>query len=273
MDYLQGMQNAIRYIEDNITEKLDYDTIAKQAYVSSFHFQRAFSILCGFTLGEYIRNRRLTLAGMDLLSGNAKVLDVAIKHGYDSPDSFAKAFTRFHGIPPSSAKMEGVHLKSVAPLKITFKLEGGSTMDYRIESKEAFTVLGSVRQFDSETSYGQIPKYWDEHFTNGGTEHVCGMFGICYDLKDGSRLFNYMIADTYDGSSTIPAGYETKKIPAKMWVVFPTVLRELQNVNTKIWNEWMPNCREYEMDGDFNIEMYTGDEEGNCEIWFPVRKK
>jgi len=210
---------------------------------------------------------------MDFLSGNVKVIDAALKYDYESPDSFAKAFTRFHGIPPSSAKKEGVQLKSVAPLKIIFKLEGGTTMDYRIERKEAFTVLGSIRQFDSDTSYKEIPMFWDEHFKNGGAEHVCGMFGICYDHKSDSSLFNYMIADTYDGSNEIPAGYETKEIPAKTWVVFPTVLSELQSVNTKMWSEWMPNCREYEMDGDFNIEMYTGDEENNCEIWFPMRKK
>jgi AraC family transcriptional regulator len=169
--------------------------------------------------------------------------------------------------------MEGVHLKSVAPLKIIFKLEGGSTMDYRIEKKEAFMVLGSVRQFNNETSYKEIPLFWDEHFKNGGAEHVCGMFGICYDHNADSSLFNYMIADTYNGGKEVPAGFETKEIPAKTWVVFPTVLSELQRVNTKIWSEWMPNFREYEMDGNFNIEMYTGDEENNCEIWFPVRKK
>ncbi|MCL2576557.1 MAG: AraC family transcriptional regulator [Defluviitaleaceae bacterium] len=113
MDWLKGIQNAIHYIEDNITEELDYDDIAKQANVSSFHFQRAFGILCGFTLGEYIRNRRLTLAGMELSSGNSKVIDVAVKYCYDSPDSFTKAFSRFHGIYPSSAKKEGTNLKSI----------------------------------------------------------------------------------------------------------------------------------------------------------------
>ena len=273
MDWIQGIQNAISYIEENITEELDYKLIAKEAYVSNFHFQRAFSILCGFTLGEYIRNRRLTLAGMELSSGDAKIIDVAAKYCYDSPDSFTKAFVRFHGILPSAARLEGANLKSIAPLKIKFKLEGGSTMDYKIEKKDVFTVLGHVRQFDSNTSYEQIPRFWDEHFTKGGVEHVCGMFGICYDHKTDSSLFNYMIADIYESGKDIPAGFVTKEIPAKTWVVFATTLDKLQELNTRIWSEWMPNCREYEMDGDFNIEMYTGDEECSCEIWFPIRKK
>ncbi|MFA6736764.1 MAG: helix-turn-helix domain-containing protein, partial [Saccharofermentanales bacterium] len=91
MDWITGMQNAIEYIEDNITEKFDYSEIAKKAYSSSFHFQRVFSIMCGYTIGEYIRNRRLTLAGNELANSNIKVIDAALKYGYDSSDSFAKA--------------------------------------------------------------------------------------------------------------------------------------------------------------------------------------
>jgi AraC family transcriptional regulator len=274
MNWVQGMQNAIRFIEDNITEELDCTKIAKQAYVSSFHFQRAFSILCGFTLGEYIRNRRLTLAGMELSSGDIKVVDAAVKYGYDSSDSFTKAFTRFHGIPPSSARKKGANLKSVAPVKIIFKLEGGSVMDYKIEAKEAFTVIGTAREFNSDTSYADIPKFWGEHWECGDGEHICGMFGICYDNDNDTKLFNYMIADTIDGKDGLPDKFITKEIPAKTWAVFPVngeMPKALQDINTKIWSEWLPNCREYEIDGNFNIEMYTGSDYN--EIWIPMKKK
>jgi len=280
MDWVQGIQNAVFYIEDNIMEKLDYGEIARQAYVSSFHFQRAFCVLCGFTLGEYIRNRRLTLAGMELSSGNAKVIDVAIKYGYDSPDSFTKAFTRFHGIPPSSAKQEGACLKSIAPLKIKFKLEGGNIMEYRIEKKEAFTVIGAVREFNSDTSYEEIPKFWCEHFEGGGGKYVCGMFGICYDSNSDSKLFSYMIADSYTNGKEVPEGFITKDIPEKTWAVFPikgAMPKALQEVNTKIWSEWLPNCREYEIDGNIDIEMYSDGDSNSAdyysEIWIPVKKK
>jgi AraC family transcriptional regulator len=280
VDWIQGVTSAIRYIEDNIEEELDYVEIAKQAHVSNFHFQRAFGILCGVTLGEYIRNRRLTLAGMELSRGNVKVIDVAAKYGYDSPDSFAKAFSRFHGISPSSARKEGANLKSVAPLKIIFRLEGGNTMDYKIEAKEAFTVIGSLREFNTETSYAEIPKFWSEHFESGGGEHIYGMFGICFDHDCDTNMFNYMIADTIDGKGQLPAKFVKKEIPAKTWAVFPikgAMPKALQDVNTKIWSEWLPNCREYELDGNINIEMYShGD--GNSpdyysEIWIPVKKK
>ena len=282
MDWVQGIQNAICFIEDNITEELDYEIIARQAYVSSFHFQRAFSVLCGFTLGEYIRNRRLTLAAMELTSGGAKVIDVAVKYCYDSPDSFTKAFVRFHGISPSFAKKEGANLKSIAPLKIKLNLEGGNVMDYKIETKEKFTVIGVVREFNSENSYGEIPKFWCEHFGGGGGEFVGGTFGICYDHDNNTRLFNYMIADYFDCKSDkkFPDTYVKKEFDAKTWAVFPckgALPTALQALNTKIWSEWIPNCREYELDGNFNVEMYTDGDTNSAdyysEIWIPVRKK
>ena len=279
MSWVQGIQNAIRYIEDNITDELNYDEIAKQAYISSFYFQRAFSILCGFTLGEYIRNRRLTLAGMELSSGDVKVIDIAVKYGYDSPDSFTKAFTRFHGISPSSARKEGSNLKSSAPLTINFKLEGGKIMDYRIEAKDAFTVIGEVREFNSDTSYKEIPTFWGNHFQSGGGEYISGMFGICFDHDEDSNKFSYMIADCVDGKGTMPEKYTKMNLPAKTWAVFPVkgpMPDALQEINTKIWSEWLPNCHEYEMHGNTNIEMYscgdTSSADYYSEIWLPVRK-
>jgi len=279
MDWINGMQNALRYIEENITEDLDFVEISKFAYVSSFHFQRIFSILCGFTLGEYIRNRRLTLAGTELSAGTSKVIDVALKYGYDSPDSFAKAFTRFHGLTPSSAKNKGAYLKSFAPLKIKFTLEGGIIMEYRIIEKDAFTVMGVVREFSYETAYAEIPKFWCEHFEGGGGKYVYGMFGICFDDNPDSKSLNYIIADIFNPDREVPDGFVTKTFPAHTWAIFPckgAMPKALQDVNTRIWNEWLPNCREYELAGNYNVEMYsdndTNSEDYYSEIWIPVKK-
>lgn len=277
-NWAEGIGSAIRYIEDNLAGELDIADIAAQAYVSAFHFQRIFSVLCGMTVGEYIRARRLTLAAQELSRGDIRVIDAAVKYGYDSPDSFARAFTRFHGITPSAAKEKGAALKSYAPLKIRLTLEGGSMMDYRIVEKAQFTVMGVSRKFSSETSYQEIPKFWEEHFRNGGGEKVKGMFGVCMDSRDnGSAMeFDYLIADVYDPCAEIPGGCVTRVIPAGTWAVFPCSVKTLQDVNTKIWSEWLPNCKDYKLAGNYNIEMYTEmcDDPAKqyCEIWIPVVK-
>lgn len=134
MDWIQGIQRAIDYVEANITEEIDFEEAARRAYSSPFHFQRVFSILCGLSLGDYIRMRRLSLAGEELSKGNAKIIDIALKYGYDTPESFSRAFTRFHGIAPSEAKHSG-NVKIFTPLSVKLTLSGGSKMDYRIEKR------------------------------------------------------------------------------------------------------------------------------------------
>ncbi|MGN1420280.1 MAG: helix-turn-helix domain-containing protein, partial [Eubacterium sp.] len=131
MNWIQGIQRAIDYVEANITEEIDFEEVAKQSYSSSFHFQRVFGILCGFSLGDYIRMRRLSLAGEELSKGNAKIIDIAMKYGYDTSESFSRAFARFHGIAPSEAK-HGGKAKIFTPLSVKLTLTGGSKMDYRI---------------------------------------------------------------------------------------------------------------------------------------------
>ena len=147
MDWISGMQNAINYIEAHLTDAIDYDEVAAQSFSSSYHFQRVFSILCGFTIGEYIRSRRLSLAGAELTASDVKVIDVALKYGYDSPDSFAKAFQKFHGILPSQARNNGSRLKSFSRLVLKISLEGGNIMNYRIEEKPEMILTGYKRHF------------------------------------------------------------------------------------------------------------------------------
>ena len=110
--------------------------VARYVHISEFYFQKGFAMLCGFTISEYIRKRRLSLAGNEIAGSDIKIIDIAIKYGYDSPDSFTKAFTRFHGVTPTVARKKHTTLKSFAPLKLTIALEGGYLMDYKIERKK-----------------------------------------------------------------------------------------------------------------------------------------
>lgn len=277
--WTEGIQRAIEYMENNLTEDLSVKDIAVQAYVSEFHFQRIFSVLCGFTVGEYIRSRRLTLAAQELSSSaDVKVIDIALKYGYDSPDSFSRAFMKFHGISPTAAKEKGASLRYFAPMRIKLTLEGGTVMEYKIVEKAAFTVMGRSKSFNMETSYEEIPKFWTEHMQSGESNIVCGMYGVCID-GDGKN-FDYMIADNYIPQNDVPEGYTTRVIPAGEWAVFPcrgALPKALQDVNTKIWSEWLPNCKEYKLSGNYNLEVYFPSdpeppENTYSEIWVPVEK-
>lgn len=285
MGWMELVAKAIRYIEEHITDALTIQEIAEHVNLSPFYFQKGFAMLCGFTLGEYIRNRRLALAGNDLAAGDEKIIDIALRYGYDSPDSFTRAFTRFHGVTPSQARREGVTLKSFAPLKIRFSLEGGYIMDYRIEKKEAFTVLGRSKTFPYDGAKDQVPAFWDEHIDAGLNSIVGGTYGVCFDEDLSGDHFEYMIADLYDPAKEVPEGFEVKTIPALTWAVFPCrgpVSVSLQDANTKIYTEWLPAIGNYKFSSGHSVEFYddpakypkgTQDENYYCEIWVSVKQK
>lgn len=277
-DLLEGIGNALDYIEENLTGELDIREIAKRAYVSPFYFQRIFSALCGISAGEYIRSRRLTRAGEALLTTEAKIIDIAADYGYESPDSFARAFQRFHGISPSAARKPGASLRSFAPLKIKLTLEGGTMLEYRIEEKPQFTIVGLLKTFNAETSYQEIPQFWGEAMAMPDCP-VCGTFGICMDLDENSREFEYLIGDIYLPWKAVPKGCVTQVIPAATWAVFPCrgkLPEALQDVNTRMWSEWLPGCKNYRLAANMNIEFYTpmpeNPEDTYTEIWLPVER-
>lgn len=162
MDWVQGIQKAIDYIEEHIAEEIDYEEVAKRACSSNFHFQRVFGIMCGFTLGEYIRRRRLTLAGNDLLSKKVKVIDIAFKYGYETPESFSRAFQKFHGIMPSQVK-SGCSLKSFSRLSVRLDLIGGNEMNYKIEEKPEMILVGYKKRFTG-VPYGEERAKQEEKF-------------------------------------------------------------------------------------------------------------
>ncbi|NCA93486.1 AraC family transcriptional regulator, partial [bacterium] len=153
MNWIESISEAINYIEENLKEKLKIEDIANKTFISTFYFQKAFSLLCGFSVGEYIRNRRLANAGNDLLTTDEKIIDIAIKYGYESHDSFTKAFTRFHGSTPTAVRKNGRTIKSFAPLKLNLLLKGGYIMDYRIETTKAFSITLKIDQLKKSITY------------------------------------------------------------------------------------------------------------------------
>ncbi len=279
MEWIKSLNNAIDYIEENLLSDLSCQDIAEHIYSSSFHFQRVFSLLTGMTVGEYIRNRRLSLAGQELIMSNTKVINVALKYGYNTPESFTKAFSRFHGITPNSAKKEGSNLKSFNRLLIKIELKGGNIMDYKIVKRQEYTILAKTRYFTAENSAEGIPKFWSEYYEDGSSEIVCGMLGICEQEKTGCKEFRYSIGCECSNDAEIPADFEKLTIPAYTWAVFKCVgpmPHTIQNTWKRVYSEWLPQS-EYELIPDYDIELYT---DGNnqskdyvSEIWIPVKKK
>lgn len=282
---METIGGALGYIEEHLTDRMTPDDVARAVSVSPFYFQKCFAMLCGCSVGEYIRKRRLSLAGGELVSGDEKVIDIALKYGYDSPDSFTKAFVRFHGVTPSAVRSEEATLRSFAPLKIKFTLEGGYPMEYKIESKAGFTLLGKSKTFGYERAKSEIPEFWREHYKTGGGKYVFGMYGVSIDANMTGETFEYLIADAYNPAAEIPEGYKTLDIPAFTWAVFPcrgAMPDSMQSVNEKIFSEWLPSCRDYEIAAGYCVEMYedpakykngTADEKYYSEIWIPVKKK
>lgn len=276
VDWTRDIQNVLDYIEAHITDELETKELAKLACISPFYFQRLFSVLCGMGVGEYIRCRRLSLAGEELASTNARVIDVAAKYGYDSPDSFNRAFRRFHGISPSSARKTDASLRAFAPMTIQGKMEERDMLEYKIVEKPQFTLVGLPRMFNSDTSYQEIPKFWDEVMEMENCP-LLGMYGVCID-EDGKN-FEYFIADNYIPWQEVPAGCVTRVIPAFTWAVFPCrgpLPQTLQDVNTRIWTQWLPNCKDYRLAANLNLELYAPPaekpEDTYSEIWLPVEK-
>jgi AraC-type DNA-binding domain-containing proteins len=285
MEWVESISEALEYIEKNLDEELTPEIIAKQVRISPFYFQKGFSMLCGFTVGEYIRRRRLAQAAGELAATEEKVIDIALKYGYDSPDSFTKAFTRFHGVTPASVRRDGALIKSFAPLRISFELKGGYIMEYKIEEKQAFTIIGISKKFSYEDAFEEVPKLWGVFINSREKLGLCGMYGINIDETMDGKEFEYIISDLWDGKSEVPEGVITKTIPAFTWAVFPCVGPmpvTIQATNKKIFAEWLPNCRDYDFAAGYNIEMYadpsgypegTEDENYYCEVWIPVKKK
>ena len=142
MDSLSSMNKALLFIEERLTEDIDYGEVSRIACCSEYHFKRMFSFLSGIGLSEYIRRRRLTLAALDLKDKDLRIIDVAVKYGYNSADSFSRAFHSMHGILPSEARSENTQLKAYPRMTFQLSIQGGCEMKYRIVEKEPFRLIG-----------------------------------------------------------------------------------------------------------------------------------
>ena len=296
MEWLTCIRTAIDYIEDHLEENISAQDVADRVNISPFFLQRGFSLMTGYGIGEYIRNRRLYQAAVDLKETEWKVIDIALRYCYETPESFTKAFSRFHGVTPSQVR-DGAAVRVFLPLTIKLSVQGGSQMDYKIAPMFPFKVIGFQKVFDNETAYAEIPKFWDEicekyansvyagnapanPYEQALVDNCIGEYGVCIDDIGGGR-FRYLIAGKYTGGA-VPEGMVVYEFPRNEWAVFDCIgpnPQTLQSMNTRIFSEWLPGNPDYELSGNATVEWYDcingemTDPDYHSAIWVPVKKK
>jgi AraC family transcriptional regulator len=288
MALVESLQKAIDYMEKHLLDNITIEDIAKQANMSTFHFQRTFTILTDISVGEYLRRRRLTLAGQELLTTNCKIIDLAYKYGYDTPEAFSKAFRRQHGVTPSEIRKGIGKLQSYNCLTIQVNLKGAEPMRYKIVERDAFQVVGMKHEFSlasCETDGGipGISELWKEANENGTVEtlatlnngQINGVLGIVVDQSETKKAIDYWIATEYHGN--VPDGLSSLEIPASKWAVFEVhgpMPDAMQKVWKQIYSEWFPS-NGYEHAGTPSLEVYTDSNPYSpdyySEIWVPIK--
>lgn len=297
MDWLTKMNEAIDYIEMNLTEKIDFNIVAMKAGCSSYNFQRMFSFITDISLAEYIRRRRLTQAALELQNTKIKVIDVAVKYGYDNTTSFSRAFKNLHGLTPVEARQEGAKLKAYPKISFQISIKGDKEMDYRIETKEAFDVFGieTICSLKGEEGYLTPGQLWQQCHKNGEYERLfsnsgklpnfvakdlCKIHGVEYYRKTEENTFPYMLC-AFCSKDSNTDGYPIVHIPAQTYAIFPSApfhwdddfSKVLSTLQKRFYSEWLPTADYNRAEGP-NFEIYGGTaEEGYIELWYPVVKK
>ena len=282
MDWIIRLNTTIEYIEEHLCTVIDYEQLGKLAYCSAYHYQRMFGYMAGISLSEYIRLRKMSRAAVDLQNGSVKVIDTAIKYGYDSPTAFNRAFQKVHGFPPSQAKEPGIIIKSFPPISFQITIKGAVQMDYRIETKESFRILGISTPLESEIekNFKTVPAFWNKAAQEGIVAKICekmnnvpmGILGVSV-CNEAAEKWAYYIAV----SSTFPADdFEEYLIGSYTWAIFSgqgTGL-SIQQLEQRIVTEWLPTSGyEYANGPDIEVYLDPNPKDTKYEVWIPVTKK
>ena len=296
MEWIAAMQQAITYMEEHLLEEINYEVVAKQVHTSGYEFHRAFSFLTGMTANAYIRNRRLSLAGREIVETDTKITDIALKYGYDTPESFTKAFTRFHGVAPKFAREEAAKLVLFNPLVIKIAVEGGKSMDYRIVQTTEQKFIALARSFSNEIindeENHEIPDFWEECHDKNLVELLRNLrpdgkkdlYGLCTPTREGEDTFQYGIGvvideetKDFDTEEMKSAGYCIWDVKPGTYVVFDCIGEDgdcISDTWSKFYKEFLPQVG-YEAEAETDYEIYF--EQGRkglfCELWIPVKKK
>ncbi|MBE6753639.1 MAG: AraC family transcriptional regulator [Ruminococcaceae bacterium] len=298
MKWIAAIQQAVSYIEEHLLEEINYEDAARQVHISSYEFHRAFSFLTGMTANAYIRSRRLSLAGREIVETDSRITDIALKYGYDTPESFTKAFTRFHGVAPRSAREESAKLVLFNPIAIKLTVEGGKSMDYRIVQTKEQSFIAVVRSFSNDIinddDNHDISDFWGEcqeknligPIYSFRPEGKRDLYGLCSPTKEGEQTFDYGIGVLLDEETAHFDAEEMKKAGYTIWNVKPCTYVVFECIGcigedgdcisetwSKFYKEFLPQMGyEAESETDYEIYFEKGKPGVFCELWIPVRK-
>lgn len=283
MEWIERLNNAINYIEEHLEYDINYEQLAKIACCSTYHFQRMFSYMANVPLAEYIRRRRMTMAAVDLQNSNEKVIDIALKYGYNSPTAFNRAFQGIHGITPSEAKLKGTLIKAFPPISFKITIKGDVEMNYRIEKKESFRIIGVAQTLhkEIEKNFEIVPQMWQKAAENGTVEKLVSMMNLdpkgvlgvsACNEEDEWRYYIAVVSD-----KPIDEELQEYIVPELTWAIFygeGTMPHSIQELEKRIVTEWLPTSGYEYADGP-DIELYLSPDPQNAkfEVWIPVIKK
>jgi AraC family transcriptional regulator len=279
MNVLDCFRQGIDYIESNLLNDLSNGEVAESVNLSPSSFQRIFGVLAGVGVSEYIRNRRLSLAGKELLGRKeTQVTELAFKYGYDSLESFSRAFRAFHGCLPSEAKRGKVHLAFYPRLEIVVSIKGGKMMNYEIVEDKSYTIVVLPKTIACGKGEEECPKAWDEFYAKGYRKNVPPMLGVCLPSQEKDS-FVYGIGSTAECCGEVPDGFKTIEIPRQTYAKFTShgvIPEAIQRLWKSVLTEWLPNSK-YELVDAPEFECYTEGDPSSPDyefaIWLPVKRK
>ena len=276
---MHQFNQTMNYLEQQLTEEVDMKKFQQLSGYSYPLFSRLFSILADMTLAEYLRNRRLSEAVMDLRESSEKVIDIAMKYGYDSADAFSAAFKKFHDATPSEVR-NGKPYRVFPKLQLSLKITGGKNMDIKIQKKPAFIVAGVLLEAIDNS---KCPSAWEQLYAHHSIENLESLgrgqsYGVCSDVKEG-EIINYMAAyDVTDKTKAEELGLSIKDIPAAEYAIVPVkgpIPASIHNAWKYVLEVFFPETG-YRHSGAPDFEVYTeGDmssPEYQMELWIPVSK-
>lgn len=283
MEWIERLNDVIKYIEQHLTDEIEYEQLSKITCCSTYHFQRIFSYVAGIPISEYIRRRRMSMAAADLQNSDEKIIDIALKYGYNSPTAFNRAFRSVHKISPSKARLSGTILKSFLPISFKLTIKGDIEMDYRIEKKEAFKIVGVSMPLskEMEKNFGEVPKMWQKLMNDGTLEKLAnmieiepkGMLGVNACSEEDNWRYFIAVATNKPTNKE----FEELIIPEMTWAIFygeGTMPDSIQSLEKRIFTEWIPTSGyEYANAPDIEVYFSPNPQDAKFEIWVPVNKK